>query len=224
MQALTTSPLVKTYTLEEFWELPEPKDGGKLELIAGVLYMSPLPDFPHNFSSATLNKIFTPHLAEIGDHGLVFIPRAALWTSPNTYVEPDLFYISTRTIKQIDITRPNRADLVVEIISPSTAIYDRNTKADPYAALGVRELLLVDPENETVEVRNLRRAKKGQKGGYGAGRIFKRGERVESKVLPKFSPSVSEACRAVPRKSKWQISHWSKSKTSRDTFPLHISR
>jgi len=109
MQAVTTSPLVKTYKLEEFWELPEPKDG---------------------------------------------------------------------------------------------AIYDRNTKADAYAALGVRELWLVDPENEIVEARNLKPAKKGRKGVYGAGRVFKRGERGESKVAPKFSPSVSEICRAVPRKSK----------------------
>jgi Uma2 family endonuclease len=202
MQALTTSPLVKTYSLEEFWELPEPKDGGKLELIAGVLYMSPPPDFPHNFSSATLNRIFILHLTEIGDEGVVFTPRAALWTSPDTYVEPDLFYISTRTMEQIDITRPNRADIVVEITSPSTVIYDRNTKADTYAALGMTEMWLVDPENETVEVRNLKPVKKGQKGVYGAGKVFKRGERGESKVLPKFSPSVSEICRAVPRKSK----------------------
>lgn len=202
MLALTTSPLVKTYSLKEFWKLPEPKDGSKLELIAGVLYMSPPPDFPHNFSSATLNKIFILHLAEIGNNGFVFTPRAALWTSPATYVEPDLFYISPRTSSEIDMTRPNRADLVVEIISPSTAIYDRNTKADTYAALGVRELWLVDPDNETIEVRNLKRVKKGEKGSYGAGRVFKRGERVESKVLPKFSPRVAEICRAAPRKSK----------------------
>ncbi len=202
MHALTTSPLVKTYSLEEFWDLPEPKDGSKLELIAGVLYMSPPPEFPHNFSSATLNKIFILHLAEIGDKGIVFTPRAALWTSPATYIEPDLFYISTRMSREIDLTRPNRADLVVEIVSPGTAIYDRNTKADTYAALGVRELWLVDPENETIEVRNLKRVKKGEKGSYGAGRVFQRGERVESKVLPKFSPSVTEICRAAPPKLK----------------------
>jgi hypothetical protein len=34
---VNTSPLVKTYTLEEFWALPEPPDHSKLELIAGVL-------------------------------------------------------------------------------------------------------------------------------------------------------------------------------------------
>jgi hypothetical protein len=41
---ITTSPLVKTYTLQEFWDLPEPSDHSKLELIKGVLYMSPPPD------------------------------------------------------------------------------------------------------------------------------------------------------------------------------------
>ena len=41
---ITTSPLVKTYTLEEFWKIPEPPDHSKLELIKGVLYMSPPPE------------------------------------------------------------------------------------------------------------------------------------------------------------------------------------
>ena len=40
MVRVNTSPLVKTYTLEEFWELPEPPDRSKLELIAGVLYLT----------------------------------------------------------------------------------------------------------------------------------------------------------------------------------------
>jgi len=202
MQVVTTSPLIKTYTLEEFWKLPEPKDGTKFELIAGVLYMSPPPDFPHNFTSSDLNMLFSGHLLKTQDKGRLFIPRAALWTGPATYVEPDLFYVSARTLKRVDWSRPDTADLVVEVISPGTAIYDCNTKADTYAALGVRELWLVDPENGTVEVRSLKRVKKGGKSSYGVGRVFKRGERVESKVLPKFSPSVSEICRAVPRKSK----------------------
>ena len=191
MQTLSTSPLVKKYTLKEFWALPEPKDGTKLELIAGVLYMTPPPDFPHNISSATLNSLFYTHLAAIGDRGVVFTPRAALWTSPATYIEPDLFYLSERSLKTIDWKRPDSADLVVEIISPGTAIYDRNTKADTYAALGVRELWLVDPSNQTVEVRHLKRGAKS----YGAGEVFKRGERVNSKVLPKFAPLVDEVCK-----------------------------
>ena len=198
MQLVSTSPLIRTYTLEEFWALPAPKDGSKFELIAGVLYMSPPPNFTHNFSSLTLNRIFILHLDRIGDQGLVFTPRAALWTNPATYVEPDLFYISEETMKQVDLKKPDTADLVVEIISPSTAIYDRNTKADTYAALGVRELWLVDPANKIIEVRNLDQDAKS----YGTGRVFKRGEQVESKVLPTFSPSVTQICDAVPRKTK----------------------
>jgi Uma2 family endonuclease len=202
MQVVSTSPLIKTYTLEEFWKLPEPRDRSKLELIAGVLYMSPPPDLPHNFTSSDLNMLFSEHLLRTQDKGRLFIPRAALWTAPATYVEPDLFYVSEQTFKHLDWSHPDTADLVVEVISPSTAIYDRNTKADTYAALGVRELWLVDPNNRTVEIRYLKRARKGKKRGYDITKVFKHDERVESQVLPAFSPMVSDICRAVPRRSK----------------------
>jgi Uma2 family endonuclease len=202
MQVMTTSPLVKTYTLEEFWALPEPKDGTKLELIAGVLYMTPPPDFPHNITSSDLMMLFAEHLLNTQDSGKLFVPRAALWTGSSTYVEPDLFYLTNQTLKRTDWEHPEHADLVVEIISPGTAIYDRNTKADTYAALGVRELWLVDPKSVAVEVRNLKRRRTGQPGSYGPGRVFKSRDRVESKILPKFSPLVLEICRAVARKSK----------------------
>ena len=202
MQTLSTLPLDKKYTLKEFWALPEPKDGTKLELIAGVLYISPLPDAPHNFSSSSLNRLVYRFQDLVGDKGFVFTPRAALWTSPATYVEPDLFYISERTSKQLDLTKPDRADLVVEIVSPSTAIYDRNTKADTYAALGVRELWLVDPVNEIVEVRTLKRARKGRPRAYNRGQIFKGRDQVISQVLPGFTPFVAEICQAIPRKAR----------------------
>ena len=198
MPVVSTSPLIKTYTLDEFWALPDPKDGSKYELIAGVLYMSPPPNFEHNFSATTLNRIFILHLDRIGDRGFVFTPRAALWTSSATYVEPDLFYISEETARRIDLKKPNTADLVVEIISPSTAIYDRNTKADTYAVLGVRELWLVDPGNDLIEVRNLI----DDETSYEISRVFRRGEQVESSVLPGFSPSVNKIFDAIPYKSK----------------------
>ncbi|HWQ35359.1 MAG TPA: Uma2 family endonuclease [Blastocatellia bacterium] len=197
MQPVSTSPLVRKYSLKEFWALPEPQDGTKLELIAGVLYMSPPPDFPHNLSSASLSRLFILHLSQIGDQGIVFTPRAAIWKTPATYIEPDLFYISARTAREIDLRKPDRADLVVEIISPGTVLYDRNTKADTYSALGVRELWLVDPVNETVEIRNLKRGSKT----YSPGTIFRRGDQVKSRVLPGFSPSVTDICKhSVPRK------------------------
>jgi len=195
MQVLSTSPLVKTYTLKEFRKLPEPKDGSKYELIAGVLYMTPPPNFEHDDSSATLVRLFILHLTAIGDKGVMYTPRAALWTSADTYVEPDLFYLSAQTLRQVDPTHRDKADLVVEVISSSTVIYDHNTKADTYAALGVKELWLVNPLTNTVEVRNL----KGRSKTYSPGVIFERGDHVVSKILPGFSPSVSEICKHLKK-------------------------
>src|SRR5437762_4575080 len=98
---ITTSPLVKTYTLQEFWDLPEPSDHSKLELIKGVLYMTPPPDFPHNDAAANLVAILGPAIKRCGYRGKVYIPRAALWIDDNTYLEPDLMYISEKLFAQM---------------------------------------------------------------------------------------------------------------------------
>ena len=173
-----TSPLIKTYTLEEFWELPDPPDRSKLELIAGVLYMSPPPEYTHDHVVKRLIRLLTAHLIETNDKGDLLVPRAAIWTGARTYLEPDLFYVSAELAVRLDPARRTTADLVIEVISPGSAIYDRNTKADTYDALGIRELWLVDETAETVEVR--RRVE----GGFDEGQFFEKGERVRSDVFP----------------------------------------
>lgn len=195
MKVITTSPMVKTYTLEEFWALPEPEDHSKMELIGGVLYMAPPPDEVHDYSTFNLSRLFFAHLESSGDRGVLLSPRAALWTGPDTYVEPDLFYISARTLRQIDPKHRDRADLVVEILSSSSETYDRRTKSDTYAALRVRELWLVDPRRYTIEVRVL---KKGAR-AYGTGKLYHPGQRVRSVVLPGFSPAIDEIFLGVVR-------------------------
>ena len=183
---INTSPLVKTYTLEEFWQLPDPPDRSKLELIAGVLYMTPPPEYTHDNVVSRLNHILSLHLGAIADKGRLLLPRAAIWTSRRTYLEPDLFYVSAELEARLDPKRRDTADLVVEVISPGSAIYDRNTKADTYGALGVRELWLIDESAETVEVR------RQTGGGFDEGRTFARGERVESSVFPALQLSVEQ--------------------------------
>ena len=183
---LITSPLVKTYTLEEFWQLPDPPDRSKLELIAGVLYMSPPPEYTHDNVVARLNRILTGHLIETNDRGSLFLPRAAIWTSARTYLVPDLFYVSADLAARLDPEHRDTADLVIEVISPGSAFYDRHTKAETYAALGVRELWLIDETAETVEVRR-------QAGGvFDEGRTFGRSEQVESGVFPALRLAVEQ--------------------------------
>ncbi len=148
----TASPLVRRYTLEEFWELEPPPGGGHYELIAGVLYVVPPPSFAHSVVVSRLNRILSRYADAHADGCTLFVPRAAVWTQADTYLEPDLFLLATGQLDEMDF---GSADLVVEVLSPSTAVYDRTAKADTYAALGVRELWLVDVERRALEQRVL---------------------------------------------------------------------
>jgi Uma2 family endonuclease len=87
-----------------------------------------------------------------------------------------LSFVSAETDSQLTGGYLTTADLVVEVISPGSAIYDRNTKADTYAALGVKELWLVDAVSGTIEVRVLRAE------GYESS-LFEREDRLASTVL-----------------------------------------
>jgi len=186
MAWVNTSPLVKTYSLEEFWALPDPPDHSKLELIAGVLYLTPPPGYAHDYSVARIIRLITEELIRLGIKGRLLTPRAAIWTNERTYLEPDLFYLSKETEARLDPERRTTADLVIEVISPGSAIYDRNTKADTYAALGVKELWLVDETAETVELRTLA----GDR--YLEGHLFVKGDRLHSLVIPDLSVEVTK--------------------------------
>ena len=67
------------------------------------------------------------------------------------------------------------ADLIVGITSPSSGCYDRTTKADTYEAMKVREMWLVDPDKQTVEVRYFRDR---------TAAVFTSGDVLKSKVPP----------------------------------------
>ena len=187
MAWVSTSPLVKTYTLEEFWELPEPSDRSKLELIAGVLYMTPTPGQTHHNTVSRLIRLLSDYLIKTDNQGALYVPRAGIVRGPNSWLEPDLFYVAAETQAYLDPKYPQyttTADLVIEVISPSSAIYDRNTKADTYAALGVKELWLVDESLGIIEMRVL----EGER--YAASIVLERDDYLRSIVLPGFELRV----------------------------------
>ena len=189
MAWVSTSPLVKTYTLEEFWELPEPPDHSKLELIAGVLYMTPPPGYLHGTACSRVIRLLFDHQSKTGDKGTIYYPRTGIMRGPNSWLEPDLFYVAAETNARRDPNYPQHlttADLVIEVISPSTAIYDRNTKADTYAALGVKELWLIDESAGIIEVRML----EGDR--YGSSLVFDVDDVLKSIVFSGFEMRVGD--------------------------------
>lgn len=153
--APTTSPLVRRYRLDEFFALEPPPGGGHYELIGGVLFVVPQPGMPHNLAAARLVRALSRYQDAHLDRCMLFVPRAAISTPADTYLEPDLFLVSTERLATAGGEHLTAADLVVEIHSPGSAVYDRTTKADTYAALGVRELWLVDLERRVIEQRVL---------------------------------------------------------------------
>lgn len=75
----------------------------------------------------------------------------------NTY-HPDILFIKKERSFIIDNTEEviiGAPDLVIEILSKSTAGDDRGVKKDNYEKFGVREYWLVDPKNKSIEVYTL---------------------------------------------------------------------
>ena len=197
MQALETqtsvevnfSPLTRRYTLEEFWALPEREDRAHYELIGGYLFMVPPPNPPHGYVVSHMGRVLMRFLDANKIEGDVLFPQEAIYVRAegSTYLEPDMMYVS-RELRQKMGAKRTSADIVFEFMSRSSNIYDRTTKADTYLALGVRELWLVDPWNEVVEVRHASKI-----GEILVWRIFSytRGHYAKSRVLAGLEVSVS---------------------------------
>ena len=184
------SPLLQSYTLEEFWALPEPDDRSHYELIGGFLFMVPRPDPPHGSIDSRLNKSLVQFLLAHQNHGEVHHPREAIYTDlfAGTYLEPDMMYVS-QELQEVMGRKRTSADIVFEYISASNAVYDRTTKAHTYLALGVRELWLVDHFTMTVEVRYAT-----ERNGRPAWETWRysKGDLAESRVLAGWQVSVDE--------------------------------
>jgi len=184
------SPLLRHYTLEEFWALPEREDRVRYDLIGGYLFMVPPPKPPHGDFDARLTHALIIFLAENKIQGYVHHPPEPIWrrADGSTYLEPDMIYVS-KALRERMGERRTSADIVFEYLSRSTRTYDRTTKADTYLTLGVRELWLIDPVTVTIEVRH---AHHDADTPAWEVCIYPRGELAKSRVLEGWEVSVTE--------------------------------
>ena len=184
---ISFSPLVRRYTLEEFWELSDPGDCASYELIGGYLFMVPPPDPPHDDLDTRLNKSLVGFVLDHDSPGEVYHPQASIYID-DTYLEPDMMYVSNELRARMGERRTS-ADIVFEYLSKSTRVYNQTTKADTYLALGVRELCLIDSDSQTIEVRH-----RIINESFPAWEttLYGKGEWAESQVLPGWRVSVDE--------------------------------
>jgi Uma2 family endonuclease len=117
----------------------------KAELIEGKMIVMPPPFYAHERLQVFLVSVLSLFASRF-DLGQVLGSRTAVYISETDTYGPDILFVA-KTREHIIGERQllEAPDLVVEILSASTARYDRGPKLAGYSAAGVRELWLVDP-------------------------------------------------------------------------------
>ena len=152
-------------------------DDERWEIIDGEAYnMTPAPIVMHQ----RIVKIFTEKLdfelsAKESDCESFIAPTDVVFDEYNV-VQPDVFVVCDKS----KITKENikgAPDFIIEVISPSTSLKDKREKKNLYEKFGVKEYLIVYPEDELVERFIIKDGK------YGAPDIFNWDETVRIESL-----------------------------------------
>lgn len=143
-----SAKILPNYSYEDYlqWE-------GKWELIEGIPFaMSPSASPRHQFIAANLITEFNIILRQNSTCNCRIYDPVDIKVSENTILTPDAIVSCTFPEKSHFDFPP---ELVVEILSPSSLLRDRNTKFELYEEFGIQYYLIVDPESNAIEVYSL---------------------------------------------------------------------
>ncbi|RIQ31222.1 Uma2 family endonuclease [Jiangella rhizosphaerae] len=129
------------WTVDDLGQFPE-SDGNRYELVDGMLIVSPAPRWSHQRVSRKL--LYVLEDACPADLELFYAPVDWQPDDHNS-LEPDLLVVAKKDlVDERAIHRPLR--LAVEILSPSSRLYDTKVKFAKYAEGGVASYWIVDPD------------------------------------------------------------------------------
>jgi len=146
------------------------------ELLNGVLHVYSPASVEHERIFRFLLSLFNDYLQR-QNLGEILGSHVVMRLGPKDIPEPDLLVIlkeSQARLKETYIDGP--ADLVVEIISPSTRDIDLKQKCPLYLAHGVREVWIIDPVSKNLTLYR----------SDGESVIYKGQDRVISSIIPGF--------------------------------------
>jgi len=181
----------KHYTYADYYTW---NDGKRYELIDGTAYlMEPTPLFGHQDVSMELSLQIGNYLK--GKQGKVFAApfdvRLNFDKGDNTVLQPDIVAFADQS-KLFGTGCIGAPDMVIEILSPSTARRDRVKKFSQYLLAGVREYWIVDPDEKTVNAYIL-------ENGVYVGRTYHETDEVPVFVLDGCVIKLSEVFESVKR-------------------------
>jgi Uma2 family endonuclease len=160
-----------------------PYDGKRREIVDGEMVVSPSPSLTHQRVLRSLAYALMKYL-EANPIGEVFVAPLDVILGELDVLEPDIFFVLNEHRPILRDWVRGAPDLVVEILSPTTAANDRGPKLKAYARHQVPEYWIVDPESCTLEVYRL------AQNGYELTRIFSVEEALTSTLLPGFSVAL----------------------------------
>ena len=154
MEVNEALPEYKRYTYEDYcsWD-----DDKLWELIDGAPYAMATPSRRHQGISMRLSILIGNFL--VGKLCKVFAAPFEVRLNADTYddtiVLPDISVICDKS-KLNDRGCDGAPDMVIEILSPTTAVRDKVLKFDRYLLVGVREYWIVDPDSNIISVHILK--------------------------------------------------------------------
>jgi Uma2 family endonuclease len=171
----------------------EPADLERYEIVDGVVIELPAPTVKHQWIVGNLHLLLKQqeNVVVLVAPCDVVVRREKLRTR-----QPDLVLIRKERVSDLKaLLQQERIDfapdVVVEVLSPSDSITTLMEKLDDYHQIGVKEVWLVNPATETVEVLVW------QQEGWNSLGVFRRDEAIRSKVLPELELNVSQVFEGV---------------------------
>lgn len=173
----------KSWTYQDYLRLDDDK---RYEIINGELKMTPSPLSVHQRIAAELAYLMTAFVKKKNLGTVLFAPIDVVFSLKNVF-QPDILFISRdqmQIIKEKNIE--GAPDLIVEILSPSTALNDLTIKKDVYQGSGVKELWYVSPDEKSIVI--YQNSEKGFK-QLAAGKAE---DTVRSKLLEGFAVKLKD--------------------------------
>ncbi|MFD7976614.1 Uma2 family endonuclease [Streptomyces sp. NPDC059071] len=130
--------------LVRFWEESDWPEGSKVEIIDGIIVVTPPPGAPHNRIAEKVHRRLYTVIPE--DWGIYQTLGVAHPSRGRLYV-PDLVVVPDGVVAELEggeYAPLTAAELIVEVTSLSNASYDRMNKAASYAEAKVPLYLLID--------------------------------------------------------------------------------
>lgn len=142
-------PKKKSYTYEDYAKLPE---GAPYQLIGGELVMVPAPTPYHQYVSGNIYSALKEFVEKNSLGQVYYSPIDVYFGEAETY-QPDIVFVLKEKLSIVGETKIEGApDLIIEILSPSTAYYDLGRKYEIYEKSGVKEYWVVHPERKSIEI------------------------------------------------------------------------